>query len=101
MDSKSNALRKDAIVVLGMHRSGVSTVAKVLAPADLEKVRNLVKNDSHLDDTAVRDEAIANNQDHLNQTPTIVIVVKGKREVISGGMPYTILRQYLNQKLGQ
>jgi protein-disulfide isomerase len=75
-------------------------VAKVLSPADLEKVRNLVKNDTHLDDTAVRDEAIANNQDHLNQTPTIVIVAKGKREVISGGMPYAILKQYLNQKLG-
>jgi protein-disulfide isomerase len=78
-----------------------ASVAKVLAPAELEKVRNLVKNDPHLDDTTIRDEAMANNQDHLTATPTIVSVAKGKREVISGGMPYTILRQYLNQKLGQ
>jgi len=77
------------------------TVAKVLSPADLEKVRALVKNDSHLDDSVVRDEAMATNQDHLQETPTIVIVAKGKREVIGGGMPYTILKQYLNQKLAQ
>lgn len=76
-------------------------VAKVLSPADMEKVRAMVKNDSHLDDTVVRDEAMATNQDHLQETPTIVIVAKGKREVIAGGMPYNILKQYLNQKLAQ
>lgn len=75
------------------------TVAKVLSPGDLEKVRALVKSDSHLDDSVVRDEAVAVNQDHLQETPTIVIVAKAKREVIGGGMPYTILKQYLNQKL--
>ena len=79
-----------------------AAVAKVLSPADMEKVRNLVKNDAHLDDTAVRDEAMANTQDHLTETPTIVIVAKGKRESFGGGqMPYSILKQYLNQKLAQ
>ena len=53
-----------------------ATVGKVLAPADLEKVRAMVKTDSHLDDSVAQDVAIANNQDHLNQTPTIVIVPK-------------------------
>ena len=78
-----------------------AAVAKVLAPADLEKIRALVKTDSHLDDTAARDEAVGTNQDHLTQTPTIVIVAKGKREVIAGGMPYSILKIYLDQKLAQ
>jgi protein-disulfide isomerase len=73
-------------------------VAKVLSPGEMDKIRALVKNDSHLDDQTVKDEALANNVDHLNQTPTIVIVAKGKREVI-GPVPYTILKQYLNQKL--
>jgi hypothetical protein len=41
------------------------------------------------------------NQDHLTQTPTIVIVSKGKRDVIGGGVAYPILKAYLNQKLGQ
>jgi len=76
-------------------------VAKVLAPADLEKVRAMVKTDTHLDDSVVQDVAMGNNQDHVNQTPTIVIVAKGKREPISGGMPYAVLKQYLNQKLSQ
>jgi protein-disulfide isomerase len=78
-----------------------AAVAKVLAPADLEKVRAMVKTDTHLDDSVVQDVAMGNNQDRVNQTPTIVIVAKGKREPISGGMPYAILKQYLNQKLAQ
>lgn len=73
-------------------------VAKVLSPADMEKVRGLVKNDAHLDDSVVRDEAMANNQDHLTETPWIVIVSKGRREAISS-VPYAILKQYLDQKL--
>ena len=77
-----------------------ASVAKVLSPADMEKVRNLVKTDTHLDDSVTKDVAMG-NQDHLNQTPTIVIVAKGKRDVIGGGVPYPVLKQYLNQKLGQ
>lgn len=77
-----------------------AAVAKVLSPADMEKVRALVKTDSHLDDTVTKDVAMG-NQDHLNQTPTIVIVAKGKRDVIGGGVAYPILKAYLNQKLGQ
>ncbi|HEY3827107.1 MAG TPA: thioredoxin domain-containing protein [Bryobacteraceae bacterium] len=78
-----------------------AAVAKVLSPADMEKVRTMVKSDSHLDDSVTQDVAMGNNVDHLNQTPTIVIVAKGKREVINGGAPYAILKQYLEQKLKQ
>ncbi len=77
-----------------------AAVAKVLSPADMEKVRSLVKTDTHLDDTVTKDVAMG-NQDHLNQTPTIVIVAKGKRDVISGGVPWPILKEYIKQKLGQ
>ena len=77
-------------------------VSKVLSPADLEKVRALVQNDTHLDDSVVRDETMATSQDHLNETPTMVLVIKGKRESFGlGGMSYPILKQYLNQKLAQ
>ncbi|HEX4276990.1 MAG TPA: thioredoxin domain-containing protein [Bryobacteraceae bacterium] len=78
-----------------------AAVAKVLSPTDMEKVKAMVKSDTHLDDTVTTDVAMGNNQDHLTQTPTIVIIAKGKRDVIGGGMPYTILKQYLNQKLAQ
>lgn len=77
-------------------------VSKVLSPSDMEKVRALVKDDAHLDDSVTRDEAMAMNQDHLTETPTMVIVIKGKRESFGlGGMSYPILKQYLTQKLAQ
>jgi len=76
------------------------TVAKVLSPADMEKVRAIVKGDSHLDDSVVKDEAMATNVDHLQETPTLVIISKGKRETITR-VPYAVLKQYLNQKLAQ
>jgi protein-disulfide isomerase len=77
-----------------------AAVAKVLTPAEMEKVRMLVKTDSHLDDSVTRDVAMA-TVDHLTSTPTIVIVYKGKRETISGGAPYPALKSYLNSKLGE
>ena len=75
-------------------------LSKVLSPADLEKIKSIMKTDTHLDDSVTKDVAMG-NQDHLSQTPTIVIVANGKREVIGGGVPYPILKQYLNQKLGK
>jgi protein-disulfide isomerase len=78
-----------------------AAVAKVLTPAEMAKVRTLVKTDSHLDDSVERDVALATGTDHLQVTPTIVIVYKGKRETISGGGPYSTLKSYLNGKLGE
>jgi len=77
-----------------------ASLSKVLSPADLEKIKTIMKTDTHLDDTVTKDVAMG-NQDHLTQTPTIVIVAKGKRDVIGGGVAYPILKAYLNQKLGQ
>jgi protein-disulfide isomerase len=77
-----------------------AAVAKVLTPAEMEKVRTIIKTDSHLDDSVARDVALATNTDHLTATPTLVIVYKGKRESVTGGMPYPVLKQYLNGKLG-
>jgi protein-disulfide isomerase len=74
-------------------------IAKVLPPGDLVKVRDLVANDSHLDDSVNVDVQMGSYTDHLQQTPTIVIVANGKREVIGGAPPYGILKQYLDSKL--
>jgi protein-disulfide isomerase len=78
-----------------------AAVAKVLTPAEMEKVRMLVKTDSHLDDSVARDVAMATDTDHLKATPTIIIVFKGKRETISGGPAWPVLKAYLNDKLGE
>jgi protein-disulfide isomerase len=76
-------------------------VAKVLSPAEIDQVRTLIKSDSHLDDATLRDEAMAINQDHLRATPTVIIVYKGKREQVSGGLIYPLLKTYLNNKLAE
>lgn len=76
-------------------------VAKVLSPADMQKVRDLVKaGGPTLDDTVKADVAMG-NKDNLRQTPTIVIIAKGKREVIGGLTSYPILKAYLDKKLAQ
>lgn len=78
-----------------------AAVAKVLSPAEMAKVRTIIKTDSHLDDSVEKDVALANGTDHLTATPTVVIVHKGKREAITGGMPYPVLKQYLESLLSQ
>jgi protein-disulfide isomerase len=75
-------------------------VAKVVSASDMAKIRDLVKNDSHLDDTVNSDMA-AGTRDGLNQTPTMVIVRKGQRQRIDGPVPFTILKSYLDQVLAK
>jgi protein-disulfide isomerase len=78
-----------------------SDVAKVLSPAEIEKVRTMVKTDSHLDDATVQDEAMAMTVDHLQATPTVVIVYKGKREPVAGAVTWPLLKSYINGKLSE
>ena len=75
-------------------------VAKVLSPSEMAKVKELVKTDSHLDDTVAKDYAIG-NQDGINQTPSLVLVRNGKREVIAPIPPYTVLKSYLTSVLAR
>ncbi len=76
-----------------------AAVAKVLTPAEMEKVRNIIKTDKHLDDSVEKDFATGNETDHIMSTPAIVIVSKGRRETINGAPPYASLKAYLESKL--
>jgi protein-disulfide isomerase len=76
-----------------------AAVAKVLSPAEMEKVRNIIKTDKHLDDSVEKDVTMANETDHVMSTPAIVIVTKGKRETINGAPAYPALKAYLESKL--
>jgi len=76
-----------------------AAVAKVLTPSELERVKTIIRTDTHLDDSVNRDIAMANEVDHVQSTPGIVIVVKGKRETINGAPAYASLKAYLNSKL--
>lgn len=76
------------------------TVAKVLPAADMVKVRELVKSDSHLDDTVAADTAMG-QRDAITQTPTIIVVKNGKRQKIDGYVPFNILKSYIDQLLAK
>jgi protein-disulfide isomerase len=77
-----------------------AAVAKVLAPGEMQKVRELVKSDAHLDDTVTADLDMGAH-DNLDQTPTMVIVNKGKRQKIAGQIPFNILKSYLDNMLAK
>lgn len=75
-------------------------LTQVLAPGIMQKVRALVKNDAALDDSIAADQAMG-LQDRINQTPTIIVVYKGKRQPIAGFPNYVLLKTYLDQLLGK
>jgi protein-disulfide isomerase len=75
-------------------------VTKVLPPGEMQKVREIVKNDSHLDDS-VNAELAMGQRDAIGETPTMFITYKGKREKVAGYLPYNILKSYLDQKLSK
>ncbi len=76
-------------------------VAKVVPAAAMQKIRDLVKSDIHLDDSIKGDVTMGQYMDHIPSTPTVVVVSKGKREPISSimEMPYSIFRTYLDGKI--
>ena len=73
---------------------------QVLAPGVMQKVRALVRNDAALDDTVAADQAMG-MEDHINQTPTVIVVYKGKRQPIAGFPNYVLLKTYLDQLLAK
>jgi protein-disulfide isomerase len=75
-------------------------VAKVVPADKMAKIREMVKSDSHLDDTVTSDVAMG-NQDKLTQTPTLVFVSHGKRTKIDGALPYAVLKSYLDQLIAK
>jgi protein-disulfide isomerase len=75
-------------------------LAQVLPPGLMEKVREKVMNDSTLDNTVAADLAMV-SKDHINQTPSLVIESKGKRETLAPPPAFGVLKDYLDQLLRQ
>jgi protein-disulfide isomerase len=63
----------------------------VLPPAVMRKVRDMVEHDQRLDDTVAADQAMGAS-DRLRATPTLVVVWKGNRQVISPIPSYALLK---------
>jgi protein-disulfide isomerase len=70
----------------------------VLPPGAMQKVREMVANDRSLDDTVAADLTMG-ALDKINQTPSLVVVAKGKRQVIPGAPSMPLLKSYLDDVL--
>jgi protein-disulfide isomerase len=75
-------------------------LAQVLPAGLMEKVREKVMNDVSLDRTIAADFEMV-SKDHINQTPSLVIESKGKRENLSPPPAFGVLKDYLDQLLRQ
>jgi protein-disulfide isomerase len=75
-------------------------VADVLSPEAMESVRELVKNEPRLDDTVDADMNMARG-DQIRMTPSLVVVWKGKRQVIAPISSYELVKQYLDGLLAR
>jgi protein-disulfide isomerase len=75
------------------------TVAAVLSPAEMTKVRALVKGGT-LEPLIDKDYALGQVY-RVSQTPTTVFHSKGQTYPYAGIMTYEILKQFLNQLLSQ
>jgi protein-disulfide isomerase len=75
-------------------------VALVLPAGLMDKVRNLVQNDAHLDDSVAADATLG-RQDQLTQTPTMVVVYKGKRQLLAPIPPPELLKSYFDELLAK
>lgn len=70
----------------------------VLPPGALQKVREMAQYDASLDQTVTADLTMG-QKDGVNQTPSIVVVARGKRQVIPGVPAMPLLRSYIDEVL--
>ncbi len=75
------------------------TLAAVLSPAEMTKIRALVKGGT-LTPLIEKDKALGNFY-NVNQTPTTIIHVNGQTYPVVGVQSYAVLHQFLDQLLGQ
>jgi protein-disulfide isomerase len=75
------------------------TVAAVLTPAELAKVRTLAKGNSF--DAGIEKDVQLGRDYNVNQTPTTIIHYKGQTYPVVGVVTYDILHQFLDQLLAQ
>lgn len=75
-------------------------LATVLSAEEMESVRKLVNEDQEPEESMLRDRA-AGADDHIQQTPSIVIVAHGKRYTISGLVSFSAIKSYLDDILAR
>jgi len=77
-----------------------ASVAQVLPPGVMQKVRAIVESASDPQATMRSDEALA-VQAEVNQTPTLVFIKGGARQKVAGAPAWEVLRLYINELLSK
>src|ERR1700744_6378225 len=75
-------------------------LAAVLSAEEIERVRKLL-NESPAPEESVLHDRAAGADDHVQQTPSIVIVTDGKRYTISGLVTFSVIKSYLDDILAR
>jgi protein-disulfide isomerase len=75
-------------------------VAAVLSAGEMQRVRTILATSAEPYESIARDRA-AGADDHITQTPSMVLVANGKRRRIAGAPPLPQLRNYLDELLAQ
>lgn len=73
-------------------------MAKMLPPAAMARVRQMAQSDKSLDALVEADLAMG-AKDKINQTPSMVVVANGKRQMIVPIPSYPLLKSYLDDLL--
>ncbi len=81
----------------GINGNVDAVVSTVLSPADMQKVRALVKDPSVAAEID-KDTALGTSE-KITETPTMIIVHKGERIPVAGVISYPILKMYLDKVL--
>ena len=74
------------------------TVASALTPADITKIRAILKSPAAIDAAIEKDIALGRTY-NVTQTPTTIIHCKGQTYPVSGVVNYDVLRSFLDQLL--
>ncbi len=74
-------------------------VAQVVSAADMAKIRAAIK-DPHIDDEMNSDIALGMSA-RISQTPTMLILYKGKAYPMAGAVSYSILSMFIDSLLKQ
>jgi protein-disulfide isomerase len=73
-------------------------VMQVLPPGALQKVRDLVASDG---EESIRADLALGQRDQLRGTPSLVVVARGKRQVVWPVPRYELLKMYLESVAGR
>lgn len=75
-------------------------VAAVLSPENMARVRDVMKDTHRLDEMIAHDRALAAD-DHIDQTPTVILAANGKRRRIVNVTSFAVLKDSIDDLLAQ